>query len=193
MRSAFFVTISKFLHILRIFVVIYDDNIINSYNMKRFLLFILTSAIAFTCSGQGRIIEKSDNKRPVWVKRDNTDILKHSITVSSESITSVDDAKNKAFEALKSSIINTVTKYMMNTDIDGRSQEWIRQEVENSDYIKNISETTSVDTYWEHRKVKGEDIYIYYILYEFNDFEKKKIVLEIDSKNSSAIDELNKL
>lgn len=161
--------------------------------MKRFLLFILTSAIAYTCFGQGRIIEKSDDKRPVWVKRNNTDLLEHSITVSSKSVTSIDDAEIKAFEALKSSIINTVTKYMMNTDIDGRSEKWIRQEIENSDYIKNISETSSVDTYWEHRKVKGEDIYIYYILYEFNDFEKRKIALDIDMQNSSLMDELNKL
>ena len=82
---------------------------------------------------------------------------------------------------------------MLRINHDGREAEEIMNDVRNSDFVRNISEYSAIETYWEHRLIKRQDVYIYYILYDFNDFEKKKISLDIDQARSSTMDELNKL
>ena len=71
----------------------------------------------------------------------------------------------------------------MRTHVEGADVEKVRNDVENSQFIRNISEATSIQTYWEHRLVKKQDVYYYYILYDFNDTEKKKVALEINKDN----------
>ena len=63
--------------------------------------------------------------------------------------------------------------------------------VENSSYVKNISEAASLDTYWEIRfdKRSKTNYYNYNILYYFNEMEMKKIALEVNQrKSNTAID-----
>ena len=159
--------------------------------MKRFLLLTLMAMIALPSLCQGRLLESSSEKRPVWVKRDveKYDVLK----IRMESKVSLEDAKTKAFDGLRNLVINTTTTYMLRINHDGREAEEIMNDVRNSDFVRNISEYSAIETYWEHRLIKRQDVYIYYILYDFNDFEKKKISLDIDQARSSTMDELNKL
>ena len=110
-----------------------------------------------------------------------------------ESKVSLEDAKARAFDGLRNLIVNTTTSYILGIDMDGRSADDILEEVRNSTFVKNISEYSAIETYWEHRLIKRQDVYIYYVLYDFNDFEKKKISLEVDQANSRIMDELNKL
>ena len=160
-------------------------------NMKRFLLLTLMTVIALPSFSQGRLLESSSEKRPLWVKHDveRYDVLK----ISMESTVSLEDAKAKAFDGLRNLVINNTTTYMLKVNYDGREAEEIMNDVRNSDFVRNISEYSAIETYWEHRLIKRQDVYIYYILYEFNDFEKKKISLEIDKADSGTLDKLNNL
>ena len=72
--------------------------------------------------------------------------------------------------------------YVLNLDENiGGSK---KSNYENKEIYGVISEFINDLEHQENLMFNGEPI---------NNFEKKKIVLEIDSKNSSAIDELNKL
>ncbi len=159
--------------------------------MKRFLLLTLMTMMALPSFSQGRLLESSAEKKPMWVKHDveKYDVFK----ISMESTVSLEDAKTKAFDGLRNLVINTTTTYMLRINHDGREAEEIMNDVRNSDFVRNISEYSAIETYWEHRLIKRQDVYIYYILYDFNDFEKKKISLDIDQARSSTMDELNKL
>ena len=147
--------------------------------------------MALPSFSQGRLLESSAEKKPMWVKHDveKYDVFK----ISMESTVSLEDAKTKAFDGLRNLVINTTTTYMLRINHDGREAEEIMNDVRNSDFVRNISEYSAIETYWEHRLIKRQDVYIYYILYDFNDFEKKKISLDIDQARSSTMDELNKL
>ena len=146
--------------------------------MKRILLFSLMCLITATAFGQGKLIESSEDKRPVWIKRnvDRYDIMK----VDQQSTISLQDARDKAFEELTNFAINAVSTYLMRTHVEGADAAEIHNKVANSQYIKNISAITAIQTYWEHRLVKKQDVYYYYILYNFNDTEKKKVALELN-------------
>lgn len=159
--------------------------------MKRFLLLALMTMMALPSFSQGRLLESSAEKKPMWVKHDveKYDVFK----ISMESTVSLEDAKTKAFDGLRNLVINNTTTYMLRINHDGREAEEIMNDVRNSDFVRNISEYSAIETYWEHRLIKRQDVYIYYILYDFNDFEKKKISLDIDQARSSTMDELNKL
>ena len=159
--------------------------------MKRFLLLTLMTMMALPSFSQGRLLESSAEKKPMWVKHDveKYDVFK----ISMESTVSLEDAKTRAFDGLRNLVINTTTTYMLRINYDGREAEEIMNDVRNSDFVRNISEYSAIETYWEHRLIKRQDVYIYYILYDFNDFEKKKISLDIDQARSSTMDELNKL
>lgn len=160
-------------------------------NMKKYILTAIVCLLTLQLSGQGRLVESSADKRPAWVKRDvgQFDLTK----VSYESTISLEDAENKAFEKLYNLIANSVTTYLVSTNVNGPDAGEIMSRVRNSDFLKDINESTAVQTYWEKRLVKKQNVYIYYILYEFNDFEKKKIALEVNMENSTVTKELNKL
>ncbi len=149
--------------------------------MKRFLLISLMSLLAISAFGQGKLIESSEDKRPAWIKRDvdRYEIMK----VCQQSTVSLEDARNLAFEELHNFVVNAVTTYLMRTHVEGAEVEKVKQEVENSLYVKNISESTALQVYWEHRLVKKKDVYSYYILYNFNDAEKKKVAIDINMGN----------
>ena len=149
--------------------------------MKRILLLSLMCLITFSAFGQGKLIESSEDKRPVWIKRnvDRYDLLK----IDQQSTVSLQDARDKAFEELHNLASNAITAYLMRTHVEGADVEKVRNDVENSQFIRNISEATSIQTYWEHRLAKKQDVYYYYILYDFNDTEKKKVALEINKDN----------
>lgn len=149
--------------------------------MKRFLLISLMSLLAISAFGQGKLIESSEDKRPAWIKRDvdRYEIMK----VCQQSTISLEDARNLAFEELHNFVVNAVTTYLMRTHVEGAEVEKVKQEVENSLYVKNISESTALQVYWEHRLVKKKDVYSYYILYNFNDAEKKKVAIDINMGN----------
>lgn len=149
--------------------------------MKRFLLISLMSLLAISAFGQGKLLESSEDKRPAWIKRDvdRYEIMK----VCQQSTVSLEDARNLAFEELHNFVVNAVTTYLMRTHVEGAEVEKVKQEVENSLYVKNISESTALQVYWEHRLVKKKDVYSYYILYNFNDAEKKKVAIDINMGN----------
>lgn len=149
--------------------------------MKRFLLISLMSLLAISAFGQGKLIESSEDKRPAWIKRDvdRYEIMK----VCQQSTVSLEDARDLAFEELHNFVVNAVTTYLMRTHVEGAEVEKVKQEVENSLYVKNISESTALQVYWEHRLVKKKDVYSYYILYNFNDAEKKKVAIDINMGN----------
>lgn len=173
------------MHIYRIF------EILNIMNMKRYFLTIAVCLLTLPLSAQGRLVGSSSEKRPVWIKHDTGQL---GLTkVSYESGISLDDARDKAFEKLSNLVANTVTAYLIGTSVTEPDAEALMSAVRKSSFLRNISESTAIQTYWEHRTVKKQDIYIYYILYEFNDFEKKKIALEVNMENSPVIEELNKL
>lgn len=149
--------------------------------MKRFLLISLMSLLAISAFGQGKLIESSEDKRPAWIKRDvdRYEIMK----VCQQSTVSLEHARDLAFEELHNFVVNAVTTYLMRTHVEGAEVEKVKQEVENSLYVKNISESTALQVYWEHRLVKKKDVYSYYILYNFNDAEKKKVAIDINMDN----------
>lgn len=160
--------------------------------MKRIVILIIALSFTSFMFGQGKLINSSTDKVPVWVKKDveKYDIIK----ISETSSISLNDAKNKAFELLKTKVIISTTRYMLKNSING-DETSIRNNVTNSQFVRNIAESSSIDTYWEERFIKKDKktIYNYYILYDFNDFELKKIALEINQGESNTrkmIDEL---
>lgn len=159
--------------------------------MKRIVTLIFCVFVSISLFGQGRLMESSDAKRPEWIKRnvDRYDLLK----ISVESSVSIDDARNNAFDKLYELAVNAVTTYLIRTSVGEADVAKVKADVVNTQFMKNISENTSVDTYWEHRQIKKKDVYIYYILYDFNEFEMKKVALEINRMNSSSLKELNQL
>ena len=159
--------------------------------MKRIFTLIFCFFVSICLFGQGRLIESSDAKRPAWIKRDvdRYDLLK----ISVESTVSIEDARNNAFMKLHELAVNAVTTYLMKTAVGDADIAKVKSDVLNTQFMKNISENTSVDTYWEHRQNKKNDVYIYYILYDFNEFEMMKVALEINRMNSSSLKELNQL
>ena len=104
---------------------------------------------------------------------------------------SLKDAEKGALEQLHDMVVETTVAYIYQHSVGKKDEASIKRHVENSSYVRNISKSTSLDTYWEVRydKKSGRNSYIYYILYYFNDMEMKKIALEINQANSStAID-----
>jgi hypothetical protein len=160
--------------------------------MKRILIFCITLAIASTLWGQGKLIRSSSDKAPIWIKRN---VEKYEIVkISALSTISLNDAKQKAFDQLKTDVITLTTRYMLSISING-DESSIRRHITDSQFIKNISESSAIDTYWEERFIRRDDTtnYHYYILYNFNEFEMKKIALEVGKETSSTqklIDEL---
>lgn len=164
----------------RLFCILYNRN--PKYkNMKKCILILFSFLLCIPVSGQGKLVESSAPKRPAWVKKDvdRMDLMK----VSKESTVSLNDARLKAFDELRNIAINSITSYLMQTHIEGADLENVRNEVINSNYVRNISEATAVRTYWEYRLVKKRDLFVYYILYDFNDTEKKKVALDINMGN----------
>ncbi len=150
--------------------------------MKKILLIAMLVTLPLTAVlAQGKLINSSSDKRPVWIKKDVTkyDIMK----VSASSDYGVEQAKTAAYDKLRDIAIAHITKYMADISVGEFDINEIKAKVENSQFIKNIDEATSIDTYWEHRRVKNNDVFTYYILYEFNDFEKKKVALELNAKD----------
>lgn len=160
--------------------------------MKKIFTILLTLSFAITCFGQGKLINSSTKSAPKWLNRevDQYEIIK----VSSTSTISLDDAKNNAYNQLKDKVTSATVRYMMNNSINP-DLNTITTNVKNSQYIKSISESLALDYYWEVRKIRKNDqmVYNYYFLYNFNDFEMKKIALEINKANSSTLKEVNKL
>lgn len=159
--------------------------------MKRFTLIFLSCLLAFTASGQGKLICSSEDRRPAWTKRDvdRYEVMK----ASGESTVSLEDAKEKAFAELRGTVVRSVSSYLMSTDIVGTDAGEVKKNVENSLFVRNISESTAIQVYWEHRMVRKQDVYIYYVLYNFNDTEKKKAALEINREHSNTTKILNSL
>lgn len=159
--------------------------------MKRIIVILLGLIWLTPSFAQGKLVESSNSKRPVWLKRDvdRYDLLK----ISEESTISLETAKDNAFRKLHDLAVNAVTTYIMQTSVTAVDVNTVKSQVINTRFMKNISENTSVDTYWEHRISKKKDVYLYYILYDFNEFEMKKVALEINRNNSSAVKALNEL
>lgn len=157
--------------------------------MKRIVVIILTVLIASTTFAQGKLVKSSDPKPPVWLKKD---VNKYeAIKVRQETTVSLQDAEAGAFAQLKDHVVKTTVAYMLRTTVGDKDEAAIRKSVENSSYVKNISEAASLDTYWEIRfdKRSKMNYYNYNILYYFNEMEMKKIALEINQgKTSTAID-----
>lgn len=149
--------------------------------MKKSIIILLSILMCIPVFGQGKLVESSTDKRPTWIKRDvdRMDLIK----VSKESTVSLNDARLKAFDELRDIATNAITSYLMQTHVEGAELGDVRNEVISSSYIRNISEATAVQIYWEHRLVKKRNLFIYYILYDFNDTEKKKVALDINMGN----------
>lgn len=153
-------------------------------DMRKLIILSLICMLSVPAFAQGRLLESSSDKRPVWVKKDvdRYDLLK----VGQSSNISLENAKELAFEELRNFVANSITTYLIRTNVEGISPETIRKRVEESAYLNNISDITALQIYWEHRLYKKKDLYKYYILYDFNDNEKKKAALEINKNASNA-------
>ncbi len=152
--------------------------------MKKIILIALLISLPLsTVLAQGKLINNSGD-RPAWVKRDVSkyDIMK----VSASSEYGVDQAKKAAFKKLEDVVILNISKYMSEIAVGDFDLAETKARVAASQYVRNIDEATSIETYWEHRRVKKHDVFTYYILYNFNDFEKKKVVLELDKKDNAS-------
>ena len=127
--------------------------------MKKYILITLLCLLTLPSFAQGKLIESSEEKRPAWIKRDvdRYDIMKF----CQESTISLDNAKEKAFEELTNYIANTVTTYLVSTNVTDTDVNVLRKRVEASDYLRNVSESTAIQTYWEHRLYKKQDLYKY--------------------------------
>lgn len=160
--------------------------------MKRIFTLITILLFSLTAFGQGKLVKSSSKSQPKWINRnvDKYDIIK----VSATSTIDLETARQAAFDKLKSDVITASIRYIISISIDANESK-IKNQVENSQYLKDISEGTSIETYWEERyKKRGKTThYNYYILYNFNDFEIKKMALEIDKNNSATSEAVNNL
>jgi hypothetical protein len=157
--------------------------------MKRIVVILLSVLIAGTSFAQGKLVKSSDPKAPIWLKKDVNEY--EAIKVRQESNVSLQDAEAGAFAQLRDNVVKTTVAYMLRTTVGDKDEAAIRKSVENSSYVKNISEAASLDTYWEIRfdKRSKMNYYNYNILYYFNEMEMKKIALEINQgKTKTAID-----
>lgn len=157
--------------------------------MKRIVVILLSVLVASTSFAQGKLVKSSDKKAPIWL---NKDVNKYeAIKVRGESKVSLQDAEESAFRQLHDLVVNSTVAYMLQFSVGEKDEAAIRNSVENSSYVKNISQSASLDTYWEIRFDKRDKInyYNYNILYYFNEMEMKKISLEINQgKTNTAID-----
>lgn len=161
--------------------------------MKHILTLLIAICLPLALFGQGKLVNSSEPKSPKWLNRnvDQYELIKVSYTSS----ISLQDAKNKAFEILNQKVVTATTRYLLSQSF-GKSESEIRSSVEKSMFVKNISESSAVDIYWEQRYIRKQDMnmYYYYILYNFNDMEMKKAALEINAGESNTkklLDELN--
>lgn len=152
----------------------------NSQIMKRILVILCSVLIACTSFAQGKVIKSSDPKAPIWLKKD---VNKHeAFKTNYISQVSLEDAKECAFEMLRQNVINTTLNYMLKNSVGGANADELKAKIENSTYVKNISEAASLDTYWEIRfdKRSKTNYYEYHLLYYYNEMEMKKISLELN-------------
>lgn len=170
--------------------------------MKRFFTLFLSLSIflSFSVSGfsQGKLIKSSEDKVPVWVKKDVKDIKgikafegKGVVKFDSQSTTSMESAKLSAIADLKDYVVNSTLRYMVQFSVGDVDTEALKRDIENTSYVKGISEVTALATYWEVRFIKSSNtnLYKYYILFHFDDMEMRKIYLDVSKKNSSIMDE----
>lgn len=157
--------------------------------MKRFVVILISVLIASTSFAQGKLVKSSDSKAPVWL---NKKVEKHdAIKVRGESSISLEKAEESAFAQLRKEVVQATVKYMYKFSAGEKDIKSMTEAVENSSYVKNISEAASLDTYWEVRfdKRSKTNYYNYNILYYFNEMEMKKIALEVNQrKSNTAID-----
>lgn len=161
--------------------------------MKQLFTLFIAIILPVTLLGQGRLVNSSSERVPKWLNRDVDQY--QIIKVDYSSTISLEDAKTKAFELLTAKVVIATTRYMLSQSIGG-NEPAIRKSVENSQFVRNISESSALDIYWEERYVKRQNLslYNYYILYYFNDTEMKKVSLEINAGESNTkklLDELD--
>ena len=157
--------------------------------MKRIVVILISVLIASTSFAQGKLVKSSDKKAPIWLDKN---VNKYeAIKVRCDSQISLEDAEKGAFAQLHDIVVNSTVSYMLKFSVGEKDEAAIRNSVENSSYVKNISKSASLDTYWEIRldKRSKTNYYNYNILYYFNEMEMKKIALEINQgKTNTAID-----
>jgi hypothetical protein len=157
--------------------------------MKHVALILVSSLLSLTLFAQGKLVKSSDPKEPIWL---NKKVEKHeAVKVRAESAISLEDAEKNAFSLLRAQVVQATVQYLYKFTPGEKDINKITKEVENSSYVRNISEAASLDTYWEIRfdRRSKKNHYNYNILYYFNEMEMKKIALEINqSKTSTAID-----
>ncbi len=156
--------------------------------MKKIIILAILTVLPLTASfAQGKLIESSNETKPHWVKREvsNHNVMK----VSATSDMDLEQAKVQAYAKMKDIASRCITKYLVDMSVGGYDLEAIKEQVEDSDYIRNIDEASAIDYYWEHRIVKNRHKYTYYLLYEFNEFEKKKVALEFNISNSDIVND----
>lgn len=146
-------------------------------------------------AAQGRLLERSTDKKPKWVDRE---VSRYELTkTSASSIVSLEHAREIAFRQLYDRVLGQTTAYLMKQwsavgqetgDTGSDREEQIRQLVLRSRFMQDLSESAALDTYWEVRSDRRTDnrIYCYWLLYDFNDFEMKKIALECNRSVSAA-------
>lgn len=157
--------------------------------MKKVLIIFASLLLSVGGYSQGKLVKSSEKSTPIWVKKDLKE--KGAVKFESQSTTSLEEAKKGAVAELTSYIVNSTLRYMMQFSVGDSDQAALKQEIENSQYVKNVGEATALANYWEVRFIKSSstNLYKYYILYHFDDIEMKKIALDINKKNSSIMDE----
>lgn len=161
---------------------------------------ILTTALMLVLSAgllaaQGRLLERSTDKKPKWVDRE---VSRHELTKTAASSTvSLEHAREIAFRQLYDQVLRQTTAYLMkqwsalgqeSADTGVSREEQIRELVLQSRFMQDLYESAALDSYWEVRSDRrtGNRIYNYWLLYDFNEFEMKKIALECNRSVSAA-------
>lgn len=146
-------------------------------------------------TAQGKLLESSTDKKPKWVDRE---VSRYELTKTAASSTvSLEHARETAFRQLYDQVLRQTTAYLMkqwstlgqeSADTGVSREEQIRELILRSRFMQDLSESAALETYWEIRRDRRTDskVYRYWLLYEFNDFEMKKIALECNRSVSAA-------
>jgi hypothetical protein len=164
---------------------------------------ILALGTVFISCKRDKLVESSIKGRPVWVYG----IERNYIIVEGRG-RSHDEARQKAFTALKESIVNAVSVNVSSTvqmDISEEVINTVRLFKENlkvnttvtSDFLRSlrgVQLSKATDWYWELRRTPEKERYVvYHVKYPFTENELETYIREWESLDAELANELNSL
>jgi hypothetical protein len=155
-----------------------------------FGIIILVLMIAFQSSGQEKIIEKS-GKKPKWVNS-----VEKGYIIETGKALSADEARNKALERVRESIIRAVAEQITATSaqstvetrtgntyqVSGDYSSAILTRTAKMPFVKGISSSKAEGFYWEKvlDKRSGSTWVMYHIRYPFSEAELGMIIMDFE-------------